>query len=116
MQDLKKTTVVIESLSNNTTNVLFQRIPAYFKKSYMVWGLLNCCLQNSSDLFHKINDITSVGCKLQALYFSKPWSADYHNRVLHFMGSGRVKSSISNMFPHFKFQFFNLVYMLSSTD
>ena len=29
--DLKKTTVVVESLSNNTTNVLFQRIPAYFK-------------------------------------------------------------------------------------
>ena len=29
--DLKKTAVVVESLSNNTTNVLFQRIPAYFK-------------------------------------------------------------------------------------
>ena len=29
--DLKKTTAVVESLSNNTTNVLFQRIPAYFK-------------------------------------------------------------------------------------
>ena len=29
--DLKKTTVVVESLSNNTTNVLFQRIPDYFK-------------------------------------------------------------------------------------
>ena len=29
--DLKKTTVVVESLSTNTDNVLFQRIPAYFK-------------------------------------------------------------------------------------
>ena len=29
--DLKKTTAVVENLSNNTTNVLFQRIPAYFK-------------------------------------------------------------------------------------
>ena len=27
--DLKKTTAVVESLSNNTANVLFQRIPAY---------------------------------------------------------------------------------------
>ena len=30
-EDLKKTTVVVESLSTNTTNVLFQRIPVYFK-------------------------------------------------------------------------------------
>ena len=34
--DLKKTTVVVESLSNNTTNALFQRIPAYFKVKQLV--------------------------------------------------------------------------------
>ena len=34
--DLKKTTVVVESLSTNTTNVLLQRIPAYFNFFYFI--------------------------------------------------------------------------------
>ena len=37
--DLMKTTVVVESLSYYKTNVLFQRISAYFKIYSTVWEI-----------------------------------------------------------------------------
>ena len=36
LSDLKKTTVVVESLSTIQPDVLFQRLPAYFKKIWMI--------------------------------------------------------------------------------
>ena len=39
--DLMKTTVVVESLSSFKTNVLFQRIPTFFKMCFLIWpGIL----------------------------------------------------------------------------
>ena len=37
-----KTTAVVESLSYYKTNVLFQRIPAYFKIFYGYFGIVSC--------------------------------------------------------------------------
>ena len=61
LSDLKKTTVVVESLSKIQPDVLFQRLPAYFKKDQDVIQLNNnmqaLVMAKEQNMFHE-------GCKI----------------------------------------------------
>ena len=65
--DLKKTTVVVESLSNNTTSVLFQGIPAYFKTIQDIMWSLDFLPYESDVLYYFQARICSVHSSLYAL-------------------------------------------------
>ena len=78
-------------------------------------SLLVCGLQKSSNLANMTSKLRSSGSKHHDRYWSIPKSPLHAMTFLHFLESGNMASSQSNMFSHFSFHLRNLCYKISFT-
>ena len=76
---------------------------------------LVCGLQKSSNLAHRTSKLRSSGSKHHDTYWSIPKSPLNAMNFLHFLESGNMASSQSNVFSHLSFHLRNLWYKLSFT-